>query len=252
MTGQKEPIRLPIQGYPGYEILHEVTMRLGSAQMSCRSTGRPVVTLAYAQSLDGSIASADGKPLSLSSAESLTLTHAVRAAHDAILVGIGCVLADNPRLTVRFIPGRSPQPVVVDSRLRCPLSANLMSSNGSRPWIVTTETADKARQRDLESMGATVIRTKSASEDRIDLCSLLGALAEMGVASIMVEGGAQIITSFLCDRLVDQVVVTVAPLLVGGLQAVQATRSVPRLINTFYEKVGNDFVVRGDPDWAAP
>jgi GTP cyclohydrolase II len=277
MAGEREPILLTVQGFPGSDILNEVEVRLGAAQTHCKTTGRPVVTLAYAQSLDGSIASAEGKPLALSSTEALTLTHALRAAHDAILVGIGCVLADNPRLTVRLIPGRSPQPVIVDSRLRCPLSANLLSSNGTRPWIVTTEKADKARQRTLEGMGARVIRIKNPLGAHINLSTLLETLVNIGVSTIMVEGGAQIITSFLTDRLVDQVVVTIAPLLVGGLRAVRTapamppgTRSMkaapagdaftegypknafPRLVNTSYEIVGNDLVVRGDPDWAGP
>ena len=271
MAAEKEPILSPVQGYPRSDILNQIEARLGAAQTNCKTMGRPVVTLAYAQSLDGSIASAEGKPLALSSAEALTLTHALRAAHDAILVGIGCVLADNPRLTVRLIPGRSPQPVIVDSRLRCPLSANLLSSNGTSPWIVTTDKANKKRQKLLERAGARVIRVKSPSGSRIDLFTLLATLASMGVTSVMVEGGAQIITSFLEDHLVDQVVVTIAPLLVGGLRAVkampampQATQAIngyaeshahspfPRLMNTFYEKVGNDFVIRGDPDWANP
>ena len=121
------------------------------------------------------------------------------------------------------------------------------------------------------SGGARVIRVKSPSGSRIDLFTLLATLASMGVTSVMVEGGAQIITSFLEDHLVDQVVVTIAPLLVGGLRAVkampampQATQAIngyaeshahspfPRLMNTFCEKVGNDFVIRGDPDWANP
>ena len=272
MLGEKDPISLPVQGYPTWEILNDIKTHLSSAQTCRDARGRPLVTLAYAQSLDGSIASVDGKPLALSSVEALTLTHAVRAAHDAILVGIGCVLADNPRLTVRLIPGRSPQPVVVDSRLRCPLSANLLSSNGTRPWIVTTEKADKERQRLLERMGVRVIRIKNPSGARIDLPTLLETLAGMGVSSIMVEGGAQIITSFLAERLVDQVVVTIAPLMVGGLRAVQSVPAAmqttppvraidefaeshpvspfPRLINTLYEKVGDDLVIRGDPDWA--
>lgn len=271
MAGKKEPALLPVPGYHRYDILSEIEACLGAAQTRSKTTGRPLVTLAYAQSLDGSIASVEGNPLALSSAEALTLTHAVRAAHDAILVGIGCVLADNPRLTVRLIPGRSPQPVVVDSRLRCPLSANLLSSNGARPWIVTTNKANKKRQKLLETAGARVVRVKSSSGSRIDLSNLLATLANMGVSSVMVEGGAQIITSFLADHLVDQVVVTIAPLLVGGLRAVQTLPAVPqagqainpfakphtsspfpRLANTSYEKVGIDLVVRGDPDWANP
>src|SRR5262249_3832268 len=88
-----------------------------------RRTGRPFVTLSYAQSVDGSIAARPGQPLALSGAQSMTLTHQLRVAHDAILVGIGTVLADNPRLTVRLVEGKNPQPIVADSHLRFPLSA---------------------------------------------------------------------------------------------------------------------------------
>jgi riboflavin biosynthesis pyrimidine reductase len=141
--------------------------------------------------------------------------------------------------------------------------------NGTSPWIVATNKADKKRQKLLEAAGATVIRLESPSGVRIDLSTLLKRLSKMGVSSIMVEGGAHIITSFLAERLVDQVVVTIAPLLVGGLRAVRAMRAMeslrasnrsaeshpstpfPRLVNTSCEKVGDDFVIRGDPDWAS-
>ena len=256
MFSNKEPLPLPVEDYPGWDIMNEIRVHVGEAHEYRKARGRPFVTLAYAQSIDGSIASVGGQPLALSSAKALALTHAVRAANDAILVGIGCVLADNPRLTVRLIPGRSPQPVVVDSRLRCPLSANLLIDNGIPPWIVTTDKADMKRQRLLERAGAKVIRINNSPGSRVNLSALLETLASMDVASIMVEGGAQIITSFLAERLVDQVVVTIAPLLVGGLRAVNDIVEsypgrLPRLVNTLYEKVGDDLVIRGDPDWTS-
>ena len=98
-----------------------------------RRTGRPFVTLTYAQSLDGSIAADPGQPLSLSGPQSLLLTHYLRAAHDAILVGIGTVLADNPLLNVRLVEGKNPQPVIVDSQLRFPLDANLLRRHPPGP-----------------------------------------------------------------------------------------------------------------------
>ena len=96
-------------------------------------TGRPLVTLSYAQSLDGCIAAGPGQRLSLSGPEALMLTHELRAAHAAILVGIGTVLADDPRLTVRLVPGSHPQPVVVDSRLRIPDDCYLLRHGPRRP-----------------------------------------------------------------------------------------------------------------------
>ena len=253
MRVEQESMEQPALGC-SCAILERISARRSDPRMSCKTRGKPFVTLAYAQSLDGSIASVAGQPLLLSSSESLTLTHALRAAHDAILVGIGCVLADNPRLTVRLVAGRSPQPVVVDSKLRCPVSANLLANNGIRPWIVTTGKADAKRQELLEAAGARIVRLKSSSGAGVDLPALLESLADMGISSVMVEGGARIITSFLVDRLVDQIVVTIAPLLVGGLRALDRFAEThpghfPRLLNTSYEKVGDDLVLCGDPDW---
>ena len=111
----------------------------GAQEHRCR-LGRPLVTLSYAQSLDGCIAARAGERLALSGPESMQLTHQFRAAHNAILVGIGTVLADNPRLTVRLVQGQDPQPVVLDSHLRIPLEASLLH-NSRRPWIACLEDA---------------------------------------------------------------------------------------------------------------
>ena len=106
------------------EIMEQIEVLLRGASDYHQSVGRPFVTLSYAQSLDGCIAAKRGQPLALSGPQSLTLTHQLRSAHDAIMVGIGTLLADNPRLTVRLVEGRDPQPVVLDSRLRFPSEAN--------------------------------------------------------------------------------------------------------------------------------
>ncbi|MEZ4635790.1 MAG: dihydrofolate reductase family protein [Caldilineaceae bacterium] len=112
-------------------------------------TGRPLVTLSYAQSLDGSITAQPGQPFAISSAESLQWTHSLRAAHDAILVGIGAVLADDPSLTVRFAQGQNPQPVVVDSHLRLPTDAQLLRKHDTiwLPAATHARTAPAAQSR---------------------------------------------------------------------------------------------------------
>ena len=117
-------------------------------------TGRPFVTLSYAQSLDGCISARPGVALALSGRQSLKLTHKLRAEHDAILVGIGTVLSDNPRLNVRLVDGDNPRPIVVDSRLRLPLDCNLLTQESGRPWIATIEKPDKKRSIALEAAGA--------------------------------------------------------------------------------------------------
>ena len=233
------------------EIMARVQARLKRAAAFRRRTGRPLVTLSYAQSLDGSIAARSGHPLALSGSESLVLTHRLRAAHDAVLVGIGTVLADNPRLSVRLAPGPHPQPVVVDSRLRFPSYANLLR-HPRPPWIATGEGAEPRRRAALENAGALVFAVASQN-GWMDLASLLQRLGDRGLNCLMVEGGAQIITSFLSARLVDQVVITVAPMLVGGLRVVDRLGPVlkpyPRLRRLLYQPLGDDLVLWGEPDW---
>lgn len=184
------------------------------------NTGLPFVTLSYAQSLDGCVAAVPGRHLPISSPESMAVTHALRASHDAILVGIGTALADDPQLNVRLVDGLDPRPIVVDSRLRLPVSARLLQSP-PMPWIATAEAADPQRQRLLEQRGARVLRLPADADGRVNLRALLEQLAGDGVDSVMVEGGASILTSFLAAGLVDYVVVTIAPMFVGGVRAIR-------------------------------
>ncbi len=217
-------------------------------------TGRPYVTLTYAQSLDGAIAARPGHPLALSCRESQAMTHALRAHHDAILVGIGTILADNPSLTVRLVDGKNPQPVVLDSRLRFPLFSKLLRQE-VLPWIMTNNEAESDRQVALEQLGAKIYRLPSGDNGGIEIKTVLQRLGEMNINSVMVEGGAQIIASFLGYHLVDQIIVTIAPVLVGGVRVLDyhqqpPPKIFPRLVNVSYQQIGEDLIVRGEPDWA--
>lgn len=213
--------------------------------------GRPFVTLSYAQSLDGSITRQRGEPMALSGQESMTLTHQLRTGHDAILVGIGTVLADNPRLTVRLVSGPDPQPVIVDSQLRLPLTAKLLTEHPHKPIIATTETAASQKEAALIALGATVLRLPATANGQVSLPHLLACLHKRGIRSLMVEGGAGIITSFLAGRLVDRLVITVAPLLVGGLNAVGNLNGhgLPELKNPQTQWLGKDMILSGDVSW---
>jgi GTP cyclohydrolase II len=244
----------PLVSFSDDQVLLFKLREIATQGAACRrERQRPLVTLTYAQSLDGSIAARPGHPLAISCPESQTFTHSLRAAHDAILVGIGTVLADNPRLNVRLVPGKNPQPILLDSRLRFPSYANLLK-DGNLPWVITTPSAEVSRQEDLEKQGARVIRLPEGSCGGIDLTALLATLGEMGIQSLMVEGGAQVITSFITSQLVDQVIVTVAPVLVGGLRVLDSSLSLPlgnfpRLIQVSFHQVGEDLVLWGNPDW---
>jgi GTP cyclohydrolase II len=221
---------------------------------STRRERRPWITLTYAQSLDGCIAARPGHGLTLSSRRSLALTHRLRAAHDAILVGIGTVLADNPRLTVRLAPGEDPQPVVLDSQLRFPVKTPLLQEHPKTPWIVTGKDVEESRQRALETAGAEVVRLSIDPKGHIELRDLLQHLLHRGIHRLMVEGGAHVITSFLSNRMVDRLVLTLTPLLLGGLRAVGTLSDrdeapLPRLHNLQCQWLGEDIVLWGDPIW---
>lgn len=183
---------------------------------------RPHITIAYAQTLDGRLATRSGSSQWISGPESLRLAHGLRAEHGAVMVGVGTVLADDPRLTVRLVEGRNPLRVVVDSRLRTPPGAAVLANGAaSGTLLAVTDAADPARVSAMRALGATVIRVTADRDGRVDLPALLAELRMRGVASLLVEGGARLITALLRARLADRLVVTVAPKVLGaGIEAV--------------------------------
>jgi len=211
---------------------------------------RPLVTLAFAQSLDGCIAAERGRSLVLSGPESLRITHQIRAAHDAILVGIGTVLADNPSLTVRLVAGENPQPVVLDPNLRMPLSANLLQDPARAAWIFASPLAKVERIEALKTRGARVFCMPVEERGWIELAEMLRLLASLGIKRLMVEGGARVLTSFVNSGLADLAVITVAPSFVGGLRAYEEParegRQLPQLDLAGSQQVGRDWVLWGE------
>ncbi len=203
---------------------------------------RPFVTIAFAQSIDGSLAAEPGKPLPLSGPESAAYTHRLRAAHDAILVGIGAVLADNPRLTVRLAAGLHPQPIVVDSRLRFPDGAALLSHPTHPVWIATTAAAPEDRLQALCSAGAVALVLPADPHGRVSLPDLLDELGARGIQRLMVEGGAAVITAFLSQGLADRLSVTIAPRLAAGVRALQTALNVS-LRNPVWRMSGPDVIL---------
>ncbi len=236
-----------------------ITWLLADAREHIKRSGRPLVTLSYAQSLDGSIALERGSSLPLSCPDSRVLTHRLRAAHDAIIVGIGTVLADNPRLTVRLAPGTDPQPVVLDSHLRFPRDAAMLK-NRRPPWIATTNGAGNGRSAELQAAGAHIISMPPDERDRVDIGALLEHLALSGISTVMVEGGARVITSFLARGMVDRLLLTVAPSFIGGLHALEerlpgafadgdGNGRLPALSHCVYEKRGRDLIIYARLSW---
>ena len=228
---------------------------LVSAETFSRSYKRPLVTLSYAQSLDGSIAVQRGSPLAISGENSNKMTHQLRSAHDSILVGIGTLLSDNPRLNVRFAAGPSPQPIILDSRLRIPVDCRIMQEHPHKPWLAAAKTAPDNKIDKMEKAGAEVLLLPVDSSGQIDLPALLENLWKKGIFSLMVEGGAAVITSFLNQGLVDYAVITIAPAFIGGFNVLINGNlsqgdwfdisAFPVLDHPQFQQYGKDLVVWG-------
>ena len=231
-------------------VLEEECRLLNEAYFKYITTGLPLVTLKFAQSLDGRIATATGNSRWISSEKFRRLAHRRRAASDAVMVGIDTVLADDPQLTVRLARGKNPVRVILDSRLRIPLEAGVITGGEVAPTIIaTTSRADAEKKDRLGEMGIEVLVIPESGGGEVDLKSLLGLLGGKGIASVLVEGGAGVITSFLRQGLADKIMVAIAPRIIGkGIEAVgeldiaEVSRSLRLSFNKVY-RCGEDLVV---------
>lgn len=203
-------------------ILERECRRLNERFVKFMQTRIPFVTLKFAQTLDSRIATTDGHSRWVSSPASLKFAHALRAAHDGILVGSGTVFKDDPELTVRLVKGKQPVRIIVDSRLRLPLDARVLQNQDKAGTIVaTTEAASRKKRTALDKLGIETILVDADIHQRVDLDKLMVELGKRDISSVLVEGGAALITSVLRQRLADRLVVVVAPKIVGkGIEAV--------------------------------
>ena len=211
---------------------------------------RPYVVLKYAQTVDGRIATRTGDARWISGEPERRVAHAMRAGSDAVLVGAGTLLQDDPQLTVRMVPGASPLRVVLDSRLRMPLTAKVLSDDAATV-ILCRPGADPGRARALTATGA-VVREVAGAPDGLDIAAALRLLRSLGVASLLVEGGGRVITSLLRAAAVDRLVVSVSPTIIGaGVEAVgplgtERVRDGIRLRNRQVFLAGDDVLLAFD------
>lgn len=179
--------------------------------------GRPAFTLKAAVTLDGKIATVKGQSKWITGEAARADVHHLRDTHDAVLVGVGTVLADDPWLTARIRGGRDPIRVVLDSKLRTPPSAHVLPKRrGPRTIIATTNDAPAAKERALVKAGAEVWRFPARRNGHVPLDQLATRLGEQAITSVLVEGGGEVHASFLQAGYADEVIVYVAPKIVGG------------------------------------
>ena len=212
---------------------------------------RPYVVLKYAQTLDGRIATRTGDSKWISGEPERRASHALRASCDAVLVGIGTVIADDPQLTVRLVPGASPLRIVLDTTLRVPAGAQILED--AAPTLVVTSERSRAKRRDeLRERGLRMEIVEPDPPWGVDLPAALARIRAAGVRSLLVEGGAAVITSFLRQRLTDRVVVGIAPRILGaGTEAVGDLSTLRvsdglRLSRRSVHLLGDDVVLSGD------
>ena len=209
-------------------------------------TRRPFVTVKYAQTLDGRMATATGDSQWISGPDSLRLAHQLRAEHDAIMIGIGTVLADDPQLNVRLVSGSDPLRVIVDSLLRTPLAARVLAGGAARHTLMATSAlADRARREAVEQLGAQIVTLPThPGSSWLDLALLLSGLKARGI-----------ITSLLAQRLVDRLIVAIAPKLIGSGKEAVGDLGIRRLADalcfeTFStRRLGDDVIFDGRIAW---
>jgi len=235
-------------------LLAEDATELNAGYLMVKSTGRVFVTGKAALSLDGRMGTRLRESQWISGPDSRHYAHELRAAHDVVMVGVGTVLADDPRLTARVEAGAGPRfRVVVDSMLRTPVDARLFSEAESEVVVMTTDVApDDARQA-LEAVGAQILTVEADRRGRVDVCDAMRRLTGLGVSTCLLEGGSALLTSSFDAGIIDRVVLFYAPMLIGGDGALplwggEGTAELgaaPRLRRLQTREFGSDRVVEG-------
>jgi diaminohydroxyphosphoribosylaminopyrimidine deaminase / 5-amino-6-(5-phosphoribosylamino)uracil reductase len=206
-------------------VLEHECRRLNEGFITRVTRGRPFVTLKLALSLDGRVAAGSGDSRWISSAESRKTVHQWRNEADAVMVGAGTVIADNPRLTCRIEGGRDPVRVIIDGRLRCPPTARVFVESSDAPALLVTSTGNLARARRRYAGPGVEVIGCAGNRDRVNLRALMRELGGRGWCRLLIEGGAHLAAAALADGVVDRLAFFLAPILIGsGTPALEGLR----------------------------
>ena len=237
-------------------ILEKECRRLNEAFCKYILKKEPFVILKVAATLDGKIATRNGNSKWISGEASRHLVHQWRDQVDGVLVGIGTVLKDDPRLTARIRNGRDPYRIVLDSQCKTPEEAKVIGTSFSKTIIASTQLAPKDKIEKLEKKGAQILLLDSKG-GKINLKSCLSKLGEMGMMSLMVEGGSQVNGSFLDGGLIDKLLLFLSPKIMGDPQALgifggRGISSLQRAIalkEMKTRRVGEDILLESYFEW---
>ncbi|HSD64262.1 MAG TPA: bifunctional diaminohydroxyphosphoribosylaminopyrimidine deaminase/5-amino-6-(5-phosphoribosylamino)uracil reductase RibD [Ignavibacteriaceae bacterium] len=212
----------------------------------------PYVTLKAAQTLDGKIADLNGGSRWISSMESRKFVHHLRANYDAVLVGAGTVEKDNPSLTVRLTDGRNPRRIILDNALNLNIEKRLFAKNNDHKTILVTskDNENKKKVKNLKSIGVKVLFARTDKDGNLNLKSVLKELAKNQIASVLVEGGSRIFSSFIKCGLYDDIYLFISPKIIGsGIPVVEniGVKSIKKTLKVKiknYECKGEDLMLK--------
>ncbi|MDO8282370.1 MAG: bifunctional diaminohydroxyphosphoribosylaminopyrimidine deaminase/5-amino-6-(5-phosphoribosylamino)uracil reductase RibD [Thermodesulfovibrionia bacterium] len=233
-------------------IMEREASKLNEAFVKFITTKKPFVILKIAQSIDGKIADAKGESKWITGEKARKHVHKLRNELDAVMVGIGTVIKDDPSLDCRMIRGRNPYRIIIDSALRISLNSKVLGYKDGKTIIATT---DKAAARKIDAVrktGHQVMIVKSRDK-HVDLQDLVSKLGKMGISSIIIEGGSHIAASALLDKIVDKVMFFIAPKVIGGKDALTSVEggAPASLINSIKirdmktRRFGDDLLIEG-------
>jgi len=238
-------------------VMHDRAEKLNRAFSKHIITGMPYVTMKVAQTLDGKIATSTGESRWITGLDSRRQGHLLREQADAIIVGIGTVLRDDPSLTTRLddaLNPRDPHRIILDSQLRVPLDAKVLNVDSkAKTYIATTIAASTQRMKEIKKKKGEILIIDSDSEGRVSFGLLMEELARMGMTNVLIEGGARVNAEALRAGVVDKVMFFIAPRILGGDDARGSIggKSPETLIDAVplrdvhFNRVGDDILVEG-------
>lgn len=246
-----------------YGVMEKQAKELNKVYIKHITTKLPFVTVKYAMSVDGKIATRTGDSKWISNDKSRRFVHRLRSISDAVLVGVNTVINDDPRLTPRSgsITDRMPIRIVLDSMARIPIESMVLNTVGAgfkpaRTIVAVTKNAPETNIKKLKQIGVEVICCKSDKNNFVDICDLLTKLGKKGITSVLVEGGSRVMSSFIEEKAVDRIYAFVCPKIIGGNKALVpfVSKGVSKIKDAIYLKdikvrrFKDDIMIEGYPN----
>lgn len=234
-------------------VLEEECLDINKFYFKYCKTTLPYITLKMAVTIDGKIADCSGNSKWITSVESRSLVHELRSEYDAVMVGFNTVKIDNPQLTVRLVEGRNPKRIILDSKLQLSLNSDLVKKNSDKNLILLTSNKNKDRKKKINSYykkDIEIIFVPELSNGKINLAAAMKKLAEKNITSLLVEGGSKVFTSFLKQKLEDEILIFIAPKILGNGYSLCNNLGIKNLSKAInysikdVEKVGGDILLR--------